>query len=222
MLTVQSSKITFRPKVLAKVWRNDRGFVGSSIAISTFLRPLCLQKRVINFKPRLRKAVVFAQVLRIPSNGEAPESSWSSIAYGPPCVQEIGGEKRVHYIRDKAPCKNCQNTFKEVMGSMSGTNLESAGDKSFLGACAEYCPVNELIPANSVGRDTDPEMHSKLDRHRERCSSLFKGIRKLCKLANELDAEDLPDAEYKKRLEYAAKPLVNALNIFGLRPECKM
>ena len=59
-------------------------------------------------------------------------------------------------------------------------------------------------------------MHSKLDRHRERCSSLIKGIRKLCKLANG------PDAEYKKRLEYAAKPSVNALNIFGFIPECKM
>ena len=143
LLAVLSSKITFRPKVLAKVWWNDRGFVGSSVAVSAFLRPLCLHERVINFKPRLRKAVVFAEALLIPSNGEATESSWSSITYGRPCVQEIGVEKRVRYIREKAPCKNCQNTFEELMGFISGTNLESAGDKTFLGACAEYCPVNE-------------------------------------------------------------------------------
>ena len=36
-----SSKNIFKPKVLAKVSRNDKCFLGTSIAVSQLLRPMC-------------------------------------------------------------------------------------------------------------------------------------------------------------------------------------
>ena len=41
------TKNIFKPKVLTKVSRNDWGLIGSSIAVSSFLRPLYLHKRVL-------------------------------------------------------------------------------------------------------------------------------------------------------------------------------
>lgn len=222
-LNMLSTKNIFRPKVLAKVWRNDRGFVGSSIAVSPFLRPLCLNERISNFKLRLRKAVVFAEALPRPSNDQATDSCWSSTAYGPPSVEKTDGDKYiVRYIKEKAPCGKCQETFQELTGFISGISRQSKRDESFLGACAEYCPVNELIPDDDVGRDTQLEMRSKLESHLQQCSPLFAGIRKLCELANKHDLEIKGDDKKLQLLREAARQEVDTLNIFGFRPQCKM
>lgn len=226
LLNALRSTNIFRPKVLAKVWRNGRGFVGSSIAVSPFLRPLCLNERINNFKFILRKAVVFAEALPRPSDDQATESSWSSTAYGHRGIQQRDdGKKRVRrYDKEKAPCKKCQEMFQELRGFISGTNPQSERDESFLGACAEYCPVNELIPDDDVGRDTQLEMHSKLKSHLQQCSPLFTVIRELCELANKHDVEIKGDDKKLQLLKEAARQrvTVDALNIFGFRPECKM
>ena len=218
LLAALGSKNTFRPHVLAKVWRDDSGFVGSSIAVSSFLRPLCLHERVIHFKSSLRKAVVFAEPLQRPLRGQA--SRWSSMAYRRRSVKETDSDKAPRrYNKRKDPCKNCQEMFKNLSGFISVEGLDSPRAETFWGACAEYCPVNELIA--DVGRDTDPQMDNKLRRHRKRCISLFKGIRNLCELANKLDVKK-EDNDKKLTLKHAAKPLVNEINIFGLSPGCEM
>ena len=217
LLGALGPKNTFRPHVLAKVWLDDSGFVGSSIAVSSFLRPLCLHERVIHFKPSLRKAVVFTKPLQRPLRGQA--SRWSSMAYRRP-VQETDSDMAPRrYNERKDPCKNCQEMFKNLSGFISVEGLHSSRAETFLGACAEYCPVNELIA--DVGRDTDRQMDNKLRIHRERCISLFKGIRNLCELANKLDVKK-EDNDKKLRLRHEARPLVNQLNIFGFRPGCEM
>lgn len=217
LLNALSSKNIFRPKVLAKVWRNGRGFVGSSIAVSAFLRPLCLHERIINFKPKLQKAVVFAEALSSPSDDQEKQSKWSSTAYGPPCLTEIGGKKRFCYNTTKDPCNKCQKTFKELRLFTSGTNDQSNRDESFLGACAEYFPVNELIPQDDIGMDTKREMQEKLQIHRENCSSLFTNIQRLCEVANEPNAEQ----RLRQRLRQD-NHVVHSIDIFGFRPARKM
>ena len=201
--------------------RNARGFVGSSIAVSAFLRPRCLYKRINSFKLRLKEAVVFAKALPRPSDDEAMNTRWSSKAYTDSRDQATGSSstafsKRHRYAKDKDPCGKCQNTFKNLGGFIRVKDPNSAGsaggDRSPLGACAEYCPVNELIPddnVDNVENETQLEMFNRLETYREQCSSLFTGIRELCELANELAANNVRDAE--KQLKESAKVLALSL-----------
>lgn len=217
-LSLLSTKNIFKPKVLAMVSRNDWGFIGSSIAVSSFLRPLCLHKRVISFTPRLREAVVFATPLSKPSDDQGQVDKWSSIAY-----KKKFDTKKVCYTIKKAPCKKCRDMFKTLMGFISGTNDELENRETFRGACAEYCPVNKLITGDDVGQDTEPdEMHNKLRINQERCSLLFKGIEKLCEFANKLPDDNGPDAELKLKNEAKTLNLVHNAKIFGFIPECEM
>lgn len=218
------SKNTFKPYVLAKVTWNARGFVGSSIAVSAFLRPLCLYKRIISFKRRLQEAVVFAKALPSPSDDQAMENSWCSEAYtnGDGSDQATGSsstafKKANPYAKHKDPCEKCQHTFKKLSGFIRVKDSKSArGDRSFWGGCAEYCPVSNLLPNDKVEDEPNPEMEIRLRKHREQCSSLFRDIWGLCELA----ASDVPDAE--KQLKVAAKALESRIQIFGFRPnvEC--
>ena len=57
------SKNIFQPKVLVEVSHNSSVFVGCSIAVSSFLRPLCLHNRIAMFKCKLKDAVVFGRPL---------------------------------------------------------------------------------------------------------------------------------------------------------------
>ena len=210
------------------------------MAVSSFLRPLCLHKRVTKFNPRLRKAIVFAKPLQSPPHDQA--SSWSSIAYKGRYVQEPDSDKKtVCYDIVKAPCKNCQEMFKNLSGFIGGELEvpESARGETFLGECAEYCPVNALIPNDDVERDSDSKMYSKLERHCEQCSSLFEDMWELCELANKhvvkRKGDDKKKGDDQKKggdknedndkklqiLKNAAKEKVDKLNIFGFRPNVK-
>ena len=218
-----SSKNTFKPYVLAKVSWNGRGSVGSSIAVSAFLRPLCLYQRIMGFKPRLKEAVVFAKPLLSPSDDKAMKSGWSCKAYtdGGGSDQATGASstafnKTEPYDNYKDPCKKCRNVFKNLGGFIHVRDPYSAGgDRSFWGACAEYCPVNDLIPGGNG--ETPPQMSNRLEKYHEQCFSLFTD---LCKFSYELDANKEPDDE--KQLQVAAKALVPSTKIFGFRPhvEC--
>lgn len=184
----------------------------------------------MGFKPRLKEAVVFAKPLMSPSNDKAMKSGWSCKAYtnGGGSDQATGASSTAFnephpYAKDKDPCKKCRNTFKNLGGFIQVKDPNSAGrDRSSLGACAEYCPVNELIPGDNVAHEIQFEMLNRLQKYREQCSSLFIGIRKLCEDTDKLDAKNVPDAEKQQLLKGAAEALVPRINIFGFRPnvEC--
>ena len=217
------TKNIFKPKVLAKVSRNDWELIGSSIAVSSFLRPLCLHKRVISFTPRLREAVVFATPLPKPSDDQGQVDKWSSIAYKRNFDEDTDTKEKVCYVIEKAPCKKCRDMFKGLTGFISDTNHELEVRETFRGACAEYCPVNKLITADDVGQYSDPAgMQNKLEINQERCSSLFRGIEDLCEFANQPRPENGPDAEFELRNEAERLRLVDRTKIFGFRPECEM
>lgn len=65
----------FKPRALAMVSYNQQWSVGSSIAVSHFLKPLCLLRRISHFKHCLKKAIVFYQPLDTANN-----QNWSSRA----------------------------------------------------------------------------------------------------------------------------------------------
>ena len=212
------TKNIFKPKVLAKVSRNDWELIGSSIAVSSFLRPLCLHKRVISFTPRPQEAVVFAKPLQKPSDDQGQVDKWSSIAY-----KRNFDEEKNCYVFKKAPCKKCRDMFQGLTEFISGTNHELGDRETFRGACAEYCPVNKLITGDDVGQYSDPAgVQNKLRINQELCSSLFRGIEDLCEFANQLRPENGPDAEFELRNEAERLRLVDRTKIFGFRPEYEM
>ena len=89
--------------------------------------------------------------------------------------------------------------FKNLSGFIGGEleAPESARGETFLGGCAEYCPVKALIPNDDVERDLDSKTYSKLERHRDQCSSLFEDMWELCELANKYDIKRKGDEKKK-------------------------
>lgn len=197
-----SGKNTFRPKVLAKVSLNEKAFVGSSISVSHFLRPLCLHKRVVNFKRRLQRAVVFGKPLFILHN---QAMNWSSSAF-----------MKEGYTVGKAPCQKCQIVLKNLGGFIS-TNGDGENEDggTFWGACAEYVPVNELI------REEDTQaaayIEEKLKMNLKRCSNLFENFQGI--------ADKCSDAHYSGKMEQlrdAYAEVKRTMYIFGFKPDLKM
>lgn len=128
------AKNTFKPKVLTHVSHNGKWFVGSSMAVSHFLRPLCLCKRISYFKQGLKKAVVKFQPLETEDN-----SDWNSSSFW---------FKPVGYETEKRPCQNCMVMFQNLSGFLgSRDNLREEGvGQTILAACAEYIPTNKCLP----------------------------------------------------------------------------
>ena len=199
---------TFLPKVLAEVSREENSFIGASIAVSHFLRPIYLYSRVINRKKSLAEAIIKFRALDI-----SPEQNWEFEAFERETVeiQKNEEEKKTtkQYIGPKDLCQNCKMMFR---GDESGK-----GCRSFLGACAEYCPVDELLPDESKLKDSrdDSVIDHLLDRNRSRCSLLFKefeNIYERCKSAVNSGNDREVEAVYWE--------VIHKLNIFGLKPEC--
>ena len=157
-------KNRFRPKVLAMVSWNGSWFVGSSMAVSQYLRPHCLRNRIIKFKVRLQEALVFGRALCLPDD---QATGWCSSAF-----------MKEKYTQGKAPCNNCQMMFQNLGGFIDAThhtNDNNDGGSTFLGACAEYCPVNELLTDEATVPTTDTSLiELKLKRHKNQCSRLFE------------------------------------------------
>ena len=81
------------------VSHNNKSFVGASIAVSNFLRPLYLHKRIADFKnPRLREAIIFHQPLNTKDTQD-----WTSEA-----INIMGAYKPA--------CTNCRRTFERLNG----------------------------------------------------------------------------------------------------------
>ena len=114
------------------------------------------------------------------------------------------------YCNSKDPCQNCQTIFKNLEGFISeSTNLVSAGNQTFLGACAEYCPVNELVDDDQALSES---AISRLEANRRRCSNLFEKFRETANKCH---------AAYSSvdMVEDAFSNVSANLHIFGLKPE---
>lgn len=197
-----SSNNIFKPKVLAKVSHSDKWSVGSSIAVSPFLRPLCLHQRIRNFKPSLKKAIVIAQPLHVDT---AYKNSWSSSAFGT-------GTK----WKRKDPCKNCGRMFGNLEGFPSS---EKGKNGTFLAACAEYCAVDQLLPVEVLSENDDPLINAALERNKTQCMLYFKNFREIeNKCIEACNTEDKRLRNEKIRNVFREiRPLVH---IFGRKPEC--
>ena len=182
----------FKPKVLAKVSHGDRSFIGASIAVSFFLRPICLLYRIINLKQSLGKAIVHFEPLDIPDR-----QNWKFEAF-----------QGKTYNQGKKLCDSCNMMF---CGGCSGN-----GRLTFLAACAEYCPVNQLLPDElNLGQSDDAVVTDRLTRNLARCSDLFENF---FDISNRCIAA--VDSGDKKIIIGVYREVIYRLHIFGLCTEC--
>ena len=94
---------TFKPKVLAKISLDNKHFIGSSIAVSHFLRPICLYNRIIRLKRTLRKKILHFAPLKLEKTG------WIFKAF----QQKKDDDE---YRSEKDTCKNCKMIFLVNVG----------------------------------------------------------------------------------------------------------
>ena len=169
------------------------------MAVSNFLRPLYLHKRIADFeKPRLREAIIFHQ----PLNTEDTQD-WTS---------EARNTKGNHDI--KPACANCRRTFQRLNGFVPETEPGDDQNRTFLGACAEFCPVDKLLHYETKASDGQ-EIDNRLRRNLERCLiyfTKFNAISKQCQ-----DAEDSKDIQNIREVYNQIHPIVH---IFGRIPDC--
>ena len=198
-------KNTFKPKVLALVSRNGKWFVGSSVAVSHFLRPLCLYNRISDFKQSLKKAVIYFQPLETDD-----KVLWNSSAFS----------FTEGYKTKKDPCDNCRIMFKNLSGFL-GQEGASANTvvKTFLAACGEYPPINQCLPDDvetSLEHNADKKVNDALIKFREKCDELFKNFETVASEC--FKAYVSKDVEYLRNVYYMrVKPKIH---IFGIKPEC--
>lgn len=196
----------FRSKVLTKVSRRDekekkkKWSVGSSVAVSHFLRPLYLYNRIRHFKPSLKRAVI----LNEPLETAETNAEWQSEAFG--------GEG---YERSKRPCQTCYSKFGNLHGFQNG----ESDQREFSSAqCAEYCPINQLLPLDQEAAPEDEitqELDAVLGQFRQRCWFLYEDFGNIAQICQEAlnfgDMRDLREA-YEERVR-------DSVLIFGIRPE---
>ena len=187
----------FQPTVLAKVSCNSDFWIGCSMAVSSFLRPLCLYNRIVNnFTRRLREAVV----LDTPLDPGDQNKLWSSSAF------RRNNEKK-DYNKPQHPCRYCQIMFQNLNGFIPANVEAGTCDTSVQGACAEYIPVNKMLMTDDT-RDC-PTVQTKLEKHKEKCMDLFKNYRDIAeKCSNCLSDDNIQ--------------LLKAVHIFGFKPNLKM
>ena len=213
-------KNLFRPKVLAKVQRNGEWCVGSSIAVSNFLRPIYLRNRILTFIRKLLKAIINP---RDDSVTDTEGLRWSSLAFdlkkSKPCLH---CQSLCYECFEKPLCINCRQVFRNLDGFIS-THDNQYDSRTFLGACAEYCPVNRLLPdeADTLSDQDTKLIREKLTGNEEQCSNLFIGfeeIRKACEDAyGKYIDSGKTETEHFEEIYQRIKP---TLAIFGYLPEC--
>ena len=203
LLSKLQQKNIFKPKVLAQVSHNSKCFVGSSVAVSHFLRPLCLYNRICDFKQSLKKAVIYFQPLETEDN-----VPWKSLAFS----------FQSGYDTDKDPCPNCKFMFKNLSGFQGGTDHMNSGEegaaKTFLAACGEYPPINQCLPDDA---ESDNEaVNFALRRFRNNCALYFESFQKMvsdCFLAYESEDVESLKSVYHTHVK-------RRIHIFGIKPKC--
>ena len=196
----------FRPRVLAKISRGinkqEKTYaVGSSLAVSHFLRPLYFHDRISHFKQSLKKAVIYNEPLK---RQEEENVNWEFEAF------EGKG-----YEEPKEPCKTCNYMFGNLLSFVG----ESYKFQFSSAQCAEYCPVNQLLPADPKttlpGDEITQELDTALAQFHEKCFFLFKNFGKIAQMCKE--ASDSKDIE-KIRRAYE-EHVKTRVHIFGIKPE---
>ena len=231
-------KNLFRPKVLAKVQRNGKWCVGSSIAVSNFLRPIYLLNRISTFKRKLLKAIINP---RDDCVTDTEGLRWSSFAFDikkmsnekekKPCLncQRVLGERKeerslCYECFRKPPCNNCRQVFRNLDGFIS-THDNQYHSRTFLGACAEYFPVDLLLPdeADTLS-DQDTELiREKLAGNEEQCSNLFRTFEEIRKACEDAYGKYIDSGEKEtKHFEEIYQRIKPTVAIFGYLPECRL
>ncbi|CAH3173145.1 unnamed protein product [Porites evermanni] len=202
----------FRPKVLTKVSRRDKKgkkkkwSVGSSVAVSHFLRPLYLCNRICRFKPTLKRAVIYNEPL------ETAETNveWQSEA--------LGGER---YEISKRPCQTCYSKFVNLHCFQYG----ESDQRPFSSAqCAEYCPINQLLPLDQEARPEDEitqELDTILGQFRQRCWFLYEDFGNIAQICSRIcrEASHFGDIDYEHLRNAYNEHVKDSVVIFGIRPE---
>ena len=200
---------TFKPKVLALVSHNNSWFVGASVAVSPYVRPLVLYTRINDFNWSLKKSVIYSEALQIESTGK-----WSSSAFF----------KNENYKQEKDPCPNCEKIFGKLNGFLpenvkqeeDGANARASNESStFLAACAEYIPVNLLLDERDSFPDEKVVLENVLEKFHDKCLHLITNFK---------DIADECSKAYKTRVgvqlrEIYEKRVKETVHIFGVKPE---
>ena len=192
------SRNLFKPKVLAKVSRDGIWRVGSSVAVSNFLRPIYLHNTIFAFNRRLLKAIILAG-----DDGvrDSQASRWEAMAF----AVNRG-------LNVKPPCDNCRKIFGKLEGFISS-------GPTFLGACAEYCPVNSLLPDDPVTLPEQVMILRKERSHREQCRQLFQRYRNIADTCEEAYRRYV-DSGQTEHLQADYENILPTLFIFGFDPHC--
>ena len=213
----KQKKNLFKPKVLARVSHNGQCFVGSSVAVSHFLRPLYLCERICDFKQSLKKAVVDFQPLELTDD----KVHWNSSAFW------FKGEKEPEYESVKPPCENCVFMFKKLpgfLGEKDNLGQEGASAKpvggTFLAACGEYPPINQCL--HDAESDNEA-VNGALKKFRDKCVTYWGTFRENvdnCNKAYKLYQSEEDESQKLKILQNAYDKYVKEIHIFGIKPEC--
>ena len=210
LFSTLKTKNTFKPKVLTQVSHNGKWFVGSSMAVSHFLRPLCLYNRIRNFKKSLKKAVVDFQPLETEDNVH-----WNSSSFW---------FKPVGYETKKPPCQNCMFMFQNLPGFLGGRdNLREEGDgDTLLAACGEYLPTNQCLQDNA---ESDNEaVNAALTNFRHKCILYIQTFHDSISQCDSAYESYKSEDDESRKVEILRKAYVtyvkDRIHIFGVKPEC--
>ena len=203
-----NSKNIFKPKALAKVLHREKWSVGSSVAVSEFLRPLCLYTRIASFKQNLTKAIALNQPLHTED-----DQNWSSSAWA------FEGEN--HDLRAKPPCQNCTMMFEPLAGFIQTS--EQGGSGTFLGACAEYGPVDQLLAVEALTPEENQWIKDQLKRNRDQCTVLYRNFRDIENRCNEVVRKNQRELRNMKfKVADLSREIREKVHIFVVKPECNM
>ncbi|XP_068718096.1 uncharacterized protein [Montipora capricornis] len=197
------SRNLFKPKVLAKVSRDGIWRVGSSVAVSNFLRPIYLHNTIFAFQENLLKAIIL-----VGDDGvrDSQASRWEAMAFA---------VKRS--LKVKPPCDNCRRIFRRLEGFIS--NGPTPSGPTFLGACAEYCPVNSLLTDDPVTLREQILILRKEKSHREQCTQLFQRYREIADTCEEAYRRYVYYGQIE-HLQADYENILPTLFIFGFDPHC--
>lgn len=202
----------FKPKVLARVSHNDQCFVGSSVAVSHFLRPLYLCERICGFKQSLKKAVVVYQPLKLTED----KFHWNSSAFW------FKGEKKPAYETVKLPCENCKFMFQKLHGLGEEGAIDKPVAGNFLAACGEYPPINQCL-RNDAASDNEA-VNGALENFGKKCVSYYQTFRynvQNCIMAYESYQSEKDESKKLKIMRNAYDKYVkDKIHIFGTKPDC--
>ncbi|PFX19041.1 uncharacterized protein LOC111338716 [Stylophora pistillata] len=191
----------FLPDVLVVVEdeRLKKFFVGASIAVSDFVKPISLYNRITNLKESFGNAVVHFLPLNNPD-----QDNWTFLY----AFKSQNSATRYDSLTSGLPCKNCRTMFKK--------DLNDKGGPTCLGTCAEYCAVNELLPNEQPTLDQSQNRPAeKLEENKSRSMAIltnYKSIMNKCKTA--VASGD------QNEIERVYWEVVHVLHVFGLWPEC--